>query len=321
MAGFMTAVKDLVPASVRARVRSSRVWRRKYNRRHAMELATRSKRLDICAAQMAHLLHLAFPVSSARQSPLAGKVCLEVGCGWILTHALICHLLGAKRVLATDIEVMARPDYLPLAIEGAVQYLVRDVLSPFAPHDEIRHRLDRLRSLERYDFESLEGLGIEYIAPVDLAQRALHRPVDFIYSLSVLEHVPVDDIPSLLSHLSADLSPGGHMIHAIHLEDHRDIQNHPFPFLAESGASFGRQQQSDHGNRLRRSTWHHLFAEQSALQTRFLYEFSRLEKPLPDTIDPSVSHQGEDDLRISHLGVFSTKEGIAVEGPQRGADL
>lgn len=308
MASLKSALKGVIPESLRSRVRQSEVWRRRYNRKHAEDLARSSKRLDICAAQMAHLLHLAHP-NGAEAPPLAGKICLEIGCGWILTHALVCHLLGAEKVIATDIESMAGPDYLPLAIENAVLYLVRDVLSPFEDHPAIRQRLERLQRLPSYDFESLEQLGIEYVAPIDWARKRLGRPVDFIYSLSVLEHVPVDDVPALLHHLGSDLRPGGSMIHAIHLEDHRDIQNHPFPFLALPGAEFGRQQQTDHGNRLRRSAWRRLFDQEPTLESRFLYEFSRTDKPLPTEIDASVEHEGEADLRISHLGVLSIRKG------------
>lgn len=306
MASLKSALKGVIPESLRSRVRQSGFWRRRYNRQHAEDLARSSKRLDICAAQMAHLLHLAHP-KGFETPPLAGKTCLEIGCGWILTHALVCHLLGAKKVIATDIESMAGPQYLPLAIENAVQYLVRDVLSPFEEHSAIRRRLEHLRHLPSHDLESLEQLGIEYVAPIDWAKERLGRPVDFIYSLSVLEHVPVDDLPALLHHLGSDLSPGGQMIHAIHLEDHRDIQNHPFPFLALPDAEFGRQEQTDHGNRLRRSAWRRLFDREPTLESRFLYEFARTDKPLPVEIDASVEHEGEEDLRISHLGVLSVR--------------
>ena len=297
----MSPLKALVPDGLRQRVRESGWWRRRYNRRHAVELASTSKRLDLCSAQMAHMFHL------ADHPPLTGKTCLEVGCGWILTHALVCHLMGAEKVIASDVEAMAKPSFIPVAVRGAVQYIVRDVLSPFAPHPEIRRRLERLVEIEDWDFDVLSGLGIEYVAPIDLAQERLGRPVDFIYSLSVLEHVPVDDVEPLLRNMVADLTPGGTMVHAIHLEDHRDIQGAPFPFLAEEGARYGRTQQSEHGNRIRRSGWRRTLDALDDFEWRFLYEFSRLDKPLPERIDPTVEHEGEDDLRVSHVGVYGVK--------------
>jgi len=35
---------------------------------------------------------------------------------------------------------------------------------------------------------------------------------------------------------------------------------------------------------------------------------SRLEKPTPEVIDSSISYIGEDDLRVSHIGVCTRKE-------------
>ncbi len=298
---MIQALKRWLPESLRARVRQTKVWRRRYDRRHALELATGSKRLDLCAAQIAHLFHLAEP------PPLQGKVCLEVGCGWILTHAIVCHLLGAEKVIASDVAPMAHPSYIRTAVRRAVPYIVRDVLSPFCDHGEIRRRLDHLLSIDVFTFEILEELGIEYVGSIDLARRRLDVGVDFIYSLSVLEHVPVEDLPALLRNLTADLEPGGTMIHAIHLEDHRDIRNRPFPFLAEPASGYGRDQQTEHGNRIRRSEWRRLFDQVAGLESRFIYQFSRRDKELPDRIDPQVAHQGEADLRISHLGVYGTK--------------
>lgn len=296
-------LKKMIPESIRDRVRSSALWRRRYNRRHAVELGTTSKRLDLCSAQMAHMLHL------ANHPPLTGKVCLEVGSGWILTHALVCHLLGAEKVITTDIEAMAKPEFLPVAVRSAVPYIVRDVLSPFAPHHEIRTRLDRLLRIEHFDFDVLAQLGIEYVAPVDLARKVFDRKVDFIYSLSVFEHVPVNDIPSLLKNLVATLNTGGTMVHAIHLEDHRGIAEAPFPFLGEAADAYGPEQQTLHGNRVRRSEWRRLFGEVKNFDSRFLYEFSRLDKPLPEHIDDAVVFEDEEDLRVSHVGVYGIKTG------------
>lgn len=299
----MHPIKRLIPEALRAKVRDNPLWRRRYNRRHAVELATTSKRLDLCSSQIAHMFHLADHPS------LEGKVCMEIGSGWILSHALVCHLLGARKVLCTDIEAILRPSYIPIAVGSAVHYIVRDVLSPFCEHGDIRARLEHLAAIDHFDLDVLAGLGIEYVAPVDLARQPLGQPVDFIYSLSVLEHVPADDIAPLLSNLVADLTVGGTMVHAIHLEDHRDIQNNPFPFLAEDGASYGRREQTIHGNRVRRSHWRRHLDALDDFDWRFIYEFSRRDKPLPSHIDEAVEHEGEDDLRISHIGVYGVKQG------------
>jgi len=236
------------------------------------------------------------------------KVCLEIGSGWVLSHAVIFHLLGAKKVIATDILPLAQSQSLSDAIHKAVPSVVRDILSPFCEHSEIRARLANLLSIDRWTSDTLNRIGIEYIAPIDLAKNRLNIPADLVYSLSVLEYVPVDDISPLLENLTSDLRRGGIMIHCIHLEDHRDILNHPFAFYSESEESFSRNARGEWVNRIRKSQWREFFNNVKGLDYRFIYEWSRRDKDIPTVIDPSISHEGEDDLRISHIGVLGIKQ-------------
>jgi Methyltransferase domain len=300
----MRSLKRLVPEGIRSRVRHAQVWRTRYNRREAKRLAGFSKRLDLCAAQFAHLLHL------SGHGLLRGKVCLEVGSGWVLSHALVCHLLGAKRVIASDLEGLARPSYLTGAIQEAVPYIVRDVLSPFEEHQEVRRRLDALLAVDLWTFPKLREFGVEYVAPVDLAKRPIGRPVDFIYSFSTLEHVPLDDVHALLQNLASDLAPGGAMIHCIHLEDHQSIADAPFAFLGEP--SYSKSDEIERGNRLRRSGWQATLSGLERLDSRFIYEWSRTDRPLPAQIAAAVRYADEDDLRVSHVGTYSVRRGAAV---------
>jgi len=295
-------LKQLIPGSIKTKVSHARFWRERYNRRNASVVASHGKRLDLCAAQFAHWLHI------SGNPPLQDKVCLELGTGWIATHALIAHLLGAKKVVTTDIEALIRPSFIGTAVREAVPSIVRDVLSPFERHDRIRRRLDRLRSIRTYTLEVLGELGVEYIAPIDLAKSRLNIPLDFVYSNSVLEHVPVDDVSSLLDNLTADLAPGGTMIHAIHLEDHRDIEHAPFLFLAESGREYDSLKQTEYGNRIRKSHWCKFFDHVEGLESRLIFEFTRPDKALPPTVDSAISYVSEDDLRVSHVGVYGVKK-------------
>jgi hypothetical protein len=59
-------------------------------------------------------------------------------------------------------------------------------------------------------------------------------------------------VPLLLNNIHADLNPGGTMIHSIHLEDHRDIKNDPFGFLAIPSNDYPASLQSARGNRSER---------------------------------------------------------------------
>ena len=296
------AVTKWIPESIKAPIRGSALFRAVYHPRHAAQLARTTKRLDQCAAQLAHVLHLSGDVR------LEGARCLELGSGWVLSHALVCHLLGARRVLAVDVERAARFDSLRPAIASAPPALVRDLLAPFTDHAAVRARLDRLRSIRRFDQGTLAELGIEYRAPVDLAREQLADSFDVIYSLSVLEHVPVADVATLLANLTRQLAPGGTMLHLIHLEDHRDIARDPFAFLRARAQPFSPVEQTERGNRLRASSWLEAFTAVPDLQTRVLWSWQRNDSPLPGAIDPAVRYRDEADLRTSHLGIAARRE-------------
>jgi len=290
-------LKRILPETLVDRIRHSGPFTRKVARRYARS----SKRLDICAAQLAHYLHL------SNHPPLADKVCLEIGSGWVLSHAVVCYLLGARRVIATDIFPYARPQALYRAVHDSIVYLPRDILSPFADHSLIRKRFDHLLSIRHFSFEALSRLGIDYVAPIDFAKVALHLPVDFIYSISAFEHVPCADIPAVLRNLVVNLRPGGTMIHCIHLEDHKDSLNDPFAFLSIPSDQYPRTQQTLRGNRTRSNRWRQLFGALENTESTFLYEWTRNDRDLPARIDPSVLNSGEADLRVSHIGIYTTK--------------
>lgn len=284
---------------VSAALRSTSLWREVSARR----LAAGAKRLDVCAAQVAHLLHL------SRLPSLEGKACVELGCGSVISHALVFHLLGAERVYATDVVRMARPAAIRAAVRHASASIPRDILSPFSDHAALRRRIDRLFSWTDFSFEGLERLGVTYVAPVDLARHPLGRASDLVYSNSVLEHVPPEDVPAILSNIAADLRPGGAMLHAIHLEDHRDHNRRPFDFLAPAAAGYSRDACYSRGNRLRASSWKRAFSSLEGFDTNVVFEWRREAALLPARVDSPVSHEGVDDLRVSHLGILSRRAG------------
>lgn len=291
-------IRRLIPKVLKDKARSSR----QYERLQARTLASTSKRLDICSAQFAHDFHLSSCPS------LSGKVCLEIGAGWVLSHAVVCHLLGAKRVIAADLVSHTHPQVLYTAIHESVTSIIRDVLSPFEDHSLIRRRLDDLMRIRHFDFDVLKSLGIEYLAPFDFARDRMCLPVDFVFSMSVLEHVPCEDVSLLLKNVVADLSPGGTMIHNIHLEDHRDISGNPFAFLSIPGEQYTRSLQSSRGNRIRKSVWQEYFSGIEDAKSALIYEWSRRDKELPAHIDHSIHYEDIEDLRISHIAVYTRKD-------------
>lgn len=210
-------------------------------------------------------------------------------------------------VIATDIVPCARPDTISVALRDAIASIPRDILAPFSDHSRIRERFNRLLSISQFSFDTLRELGIEYQSPVDFATEKVNTHVDFIYSNSVLEHVPNDDVSALLNNLVENLNKGGTMIHCIHLEDHKDINRCPFDFLSIPENQYTRKLQSARANRIRCSEWRMIFGDIEGTNTEFIYSYSRLNKALPETIDPSISCSDEHDLRTSHIGVYTRK--------------
>lgn len=297
-------IKRYLPTGVQNFIAETKLW----NVITARRLALGGKRVDLCAAQVAHNLHL------AKIDSLEGKSCLEIGAGWLLSHAIVYHLLGAKKVVTTDVASLAQLQFLHLAIQKSIPSVIRDILSPFENHAILRQRLDNLLSINRFDYTTLEGLGIEYIAPVDLVQSPLNMTVDVIYSNSVLEHIPEEDIPLLIEALIVMLEDGGIMLHAIHLEDHLDFKKNPFHFLGIPTAGFSREMQQSRGNRIRASRWLDYFTNSESLETITLYQWHRKDCSIPKKICPFVIQKNPEDTTVSHLGLYCRKVNPSRKG-------
>lgn len=291
----------VLPVSLRERLLASDL----YNTFTASRFASTSKRVDVCAAQLASVLHL------ANHKPIAGKTCLEIGSGFVLSHAVICYLLGAKSVIATDVVRHAVPKTLSTALRKSIPYLPRDLLAHFDDHSAIRERYNRLLKCKTFNFDNLKDFGIEYIAPIDLAKERLNTPIDFVFSNSVLEHVPQVDIYNLINNLSQDLSPGGTMIHNIHLEDHKNISGGPFDFFTISREHYSKIDEGRRGNRLRKSKWEIIFREIANTESKFIYSWQRKDVEVPQDIDESIQHTDMDDLITSHISILTRKMGAS----------
>ncbi|WP_414566257.1 MULTISPECIES: hypothetical protein [unclassified Anabaena] len=300
-------VSDILNENTKSLIKSSPIYQILDNKFHANKLAVAGKRLDICANELAiYLLH-----AGSKKYVLRDKVCLEIGSGWLLTHSLLFYLLGAKKIYATDIEPLLQSEYISKAVSKSVNWSILDSLSTFEDRELIKYRLEKLLSVKNFTVEKLQEFGIKYIAPIDLSQRMpSEEKIDFIFSKSVLEHVPVDDVVPLCENLISGLSRNGFMFHLIHLSDHRDLFNKPFDFLIYPQAEYSRYLQTRWGNRIRRSQWQQIFSNFKDLNFKFLFEWSCKDKSLPDQIDSCIQYTDEEDLRISHIGVYMTRKDV-----------
>lgn len=218
----MKGLGALLPPGLRMRLRARRV-------------ARGHRRLDQCAAQVALLLSAA-----GRVRPQGWRIA-ELGCGPVPGHALCFHLLGAAQVVASDLTDVVVPGALATSVACAPPAQVRDLLSPFADHHEIRDRFQLL--LERGGRPDPERFTWKAAATPD----QVGRDFDLLFSMSVVEHVPRRALPSWFAAAASAIRPGGMMLHAIHLEDHRDPERSPFAFRANPQYSLA--DECERGNR------------------------------------------------------------------------
>lgn len=300
-------IKNILDRRTKSIIQSTDLYQSLYNKIHSSKLAVSGKRLDICANEIAiYLLQC-----GKDKYVLRDKVCLEVGSGWLLTHSLVFYLLGAKKVYATDLSPLLQPENIFQAVSKSVNWVILDSLSTFEDREMVRLRLNKLLSFKKITKEILKDLGIEYIAPIDLSQQLpTKEKIDFVFSKSVLEHVPVDDVVPLLENLVSSLSEDGFMFHLIHLLDHNNMAEKPFDFFIYKGEAYSRELQSNWGNRIRRSQWKEIFSKLKYLDYKFIFEWSCKDRELPQQIDSSIQYIDEEDLRISHIGVVGKLKSI-----------
>ena len=264
------------------------------HRLRASRLARAGKRLDRSAGAVAAML------ATARIQSLRGAACLEFGSGHLLSEAFVYHLLGAARVVAVDRFPLLQESRVGAVFEEVDEEALVASLAPFAAPGEVRERYRLLAGRRDWNLAALAALGITYRAPYDAAQGALHdERFDLIASCAVLEHVPGERAPAILAGLAAMLAPGGTMVHAVHLEDHRDIAGAPFAFL-EAGTDWTPFDADTRGNRLRASDW--LRMARALPGTELVAAASEVAATgVPAQLDSNLASYAPDDLRTRHL--------------------
>lgn len=138
---------------------------------------------------------------------LDGKAVLEIGPGDSLASAVVARAHGATEVLLIDAGAFARRDaalYRTLSAEL--------VSRGYTPPD-----LSGAASLE----DVLERCSARYLtAGLDSFAALPDASVDFIWSHSVLEHIPLRQLPQMIAEMRRVLKPDGCMSHNIDFQDH-----------------------------------------------------------------------------------------------------
>jgi len=180
---------------------------------------------------------------SAHQGTPRPDALLEIGAGRDLAGPLALLQMGVARVLASDVQRLARIDL----VCHAAAHMARRADSTKAPPTS---------------WAELEGLGLCYRAP-DRVRAPYPEAFACTYSNAVLEHVPRGELPALLGGLKSATRPGGLSIHFIDYSDHyarSDRTLSRFNFLTFTDRQWAKYNTAlQHVNRLRHGDYLTLF--------------------------------------------------------------
>jgi methyltransferase family protein len=250
---------------------------------------------------------------------IEGLSAVEIGTGWAPVIPMLFWLFGQKVCNTYDISSLLSP---LLVIETAKQLLEH----PFAKtppiklnnpvaFEERRQLLNKLITTGASGNDILEYCGINYHAPCDASKTGLaNQSVDIIYSNTVLEHVPPDELNGLFAESHRILSQNGYILHLIDMSDHfahSDPTISSINFLQFSEKAFAKYNTCFlYQNRLRVSAWRQIMSDQ---EFKIIYWQTNIDekslKQLPALrIDEAFASLNVDEICTSSVCVLAGKK-------------
>jgi hypothetical protein len=267
-----------------------------------------AKRLAAREKHPAKLLPQVARICAVTERPLLdGARVMEYGSGYLLAEPLLYTLFGADEVTAVDATPLLQSKVLrDYATDTDWRVLIEQTLPAFDT-DRLERWIRRLqRAASRTNEDWYRDLGIRYIAPHDiLTDNEPRKPFDLIVSRSTLEHAPPELATAVFDRLTALLAKNGSAYHHIHLEDHRDIDEHPFGFLSALD-DYGPDDVKQRGNRLRASDWWQSCVAQTDMHWKFEAAAPRLAQ-LPRFLASEFETADPHDLAIGHLTLIGRR--------------
>ena len=221
---------------------------------------------------------------------LDGKTVLEIGPGDSLASAVAACAHGAAQTLLVDAGAFASRD-VDLYRAMADALAARDLAAPdLTDAQTLEDVLTRCSA--RY-----LTTGVEAFA--DLADGS----VDLIWSHSVLEHIPLKQLPRLMAEMRRVLKPDGRMSHNIDFQDHLSHGLNSLRFSEAVWESPTMRNAGFYTNRVRARTMHDLIRQ--AGFDLIVEDFGRWPEPplARRDLDPAFRDLTDDELsiRTSHL--------------------
>ena len=220
-------------------------------------------------------------------------IALEFGAGGSLSAALMLSAAGAT-VYAYDIARLANVE--------RINHVIRAYRARGLPGDW--PELETMADLER-------RYRIRYVAPGNAMATGLPAgSVDYMYSMSCLEHIPVDQLPGILAELRRIASPDALIGFGIGYYDHyatadRSITKCNFYRYSDRQWRFWNPDRQ-HQNRLRHGDFEKLFADFEILDNVRIQADESILQGLP--IDPKFAGYSKVDL-LTLSGRFLLRPG------------
>ncbi len=215
------------------------------------------------------LAHVARHLHAWKQfgQPEKAPTCLEIGTGWYPIVPLGLALCGAKAVYSVDITSHTNLAHFSRLFQAFIEAKKTKKLDQYLPD---------IQSTKWLAFEDLvmrntdpetilKALKIHLRQGSEGSLPDFGEPIDLIHSNNTFEHIPVEQIPSLLIAIRNRLKPGGISSHYIDLTDHYsyfDPNLSPFNYLRYSESRWNLIENSFQSqNRLRVNQWVDLMNE------------------------------------------------------------
>ena len=194
-------------------------------------------------------------------------VCLEIGTGWYPVVPLGLALCGAARVYSVDVNHYTSEELQQRLFQALIVAAEQKLLQTYLPDIES----DKWKIFQegiRAGLSSTElyaKLNIHLIKGEAATLPAMPEEIDLIHSNNTFEHIPSEELPSLLLAIRDRLAAGGLSSHYIDLTDHYsyfDSRLSPLNYLRFSASQWHWIENSFQSqNRLRVNQWWELMAK------------------------------------------------------------
>lgn len=233
-----------------------------------------------------------------------GDRMLEIGTGWMHWFSLYASFFFDLRITGLDVWDNRQFSALQAALRK-----VRPVLVGRGEGSDVIARLDRLSQAQGFD-DLYARIGFQYvIEPQGSLAGFADQSFDSVISFHVLEHVPKDNVDSLLRHMHRVLRPGGCVIHQIGIDDHLahyDKKASGKQYLKYSDRTWRTffDNKLQYINRIQASEWQRRFAANGFQLVDRIAEIRNVEK-LP--IHPQYRHLPREDFGCTILTLVYRK--------------